>query len=137
MDADSEDEDDEVDQPTVKIEDTGDDEDEDKSKVLLSIEDARKQGELAEGVRKIKVRLQSYDRFLVSELLTIVVAQTRTLRRASWFSFPSNFLPCCKVTFSYSIDSCDRNHSAKYHRSSNDSTCFEAHLWCHSTWSYR
>ncbi|KAI9786665.1 MAG: hypothetical protein M1839_006216 [Geoglossum umbratile] len=56
MDADSEDEDDEADKPKVKIEDTGDDEDEDKSKVLLSIEDARKQGELTEGVRKIKLK---------------------------------------------------------------------------------
>ncbi|KAI9781525.1 MAG: hypothetical protein M1839_005940 [Geoglossum umbratile] len=38
----------------LKIEDTGDDEDEDKSKVLLSIGDARKQGGHAEGIRKIK-----------------------------------------------------------------------------------
>jgi hypothetical protein len=55
MDADSEDEDDEDTKPVVKTEEIGEDEDEDKSKVLLSIEDARKQGELAEGVRKIKV----------------------------------------------------------------------------------
>ncbi|KAI9762705.1 MAG: hypothetical protein M1840_001172 [Geoglossum simile] len=56
MDADSEDEDDDVDKPSVKIEDTADDEDDNKSKIRLSIEDARKQGELAEGLRKIKLK---------------------------------------------------------------------------------
>jgi hypothetical protein len=53
MDSDADDEDD------IKIEDVDDDKDVGGDKGMLSPEDALKQGELAEGVRKIKVRLLS------------------------------------------------------------------------------
>jgi hypothetical protein len=51
MDSDADDEDD------IKIEDLEDEKDVGGDKGMLSPEDALKQGELAEGVRKIKVRL--------------------------------------------------------------------------------
>lgn len=56
MDSDADDEDD---QPKIKIEDKDDDV-EDGDKGLLSPEDALRQGELAEGVRKIKVRVYRF-----------------------------------------------------------------------------
>jgi hypothetical protein len=55
IEGDSDDDDDDEARPSIKTEEKEGDDEDDKAKVLLSIEDARRQGELAEGVRKIKV----------------------------------------------------------------------------------
>lgn len=70
MDSDADDEDD------VKVEDMEDDKDQ-GGKGLLSPEDALKQGELAEGVRKIKVSNLRHDQAMSQ--LTILVVETPTL----------------------------------------------------------
>lgn len=70
MDSDLDDEDD------VKVEDMEDEKDE-SGKGLLSPEDALKQGELAEGVRKIKVSNSRCDKAIPQ--LTMLVVETSTL----------------------------------------------------------
>jgi hypothetical protein len=80
MDSDADDEDDE------RLPNTKDDsEAKDLDGKLLSPEDARHQGELAEGVQKIKVRIKPA--FQIGCLTNTILVKTPALRRAAWRPF--------------------------------------------------
>jgi hypothetical protein len=89
MDSDADDEDE------IKVE--YDDEKEDDGKGLLSPEDAHRQGELAEGVRKIKVRRRVVG-LQKMKVTNTTIAQAPTFRRTPGSSQPCLCIRCVRIT---------------------------------------